>query len=314
MNRSLLFIFPIFLLASCAPVQNVKAIPVATATIHVPDPTAAVIPPSPSPAPTKIPCDPRARDFCITDGHFILQRPIEPPANDSVEITYRYASTANGAREPHHGVEFLNRFGTPIHAAADGVVIFAGADMEATYSPWINFYGNLVVIKHDNDLFTLYAHLSKIDVNAGDVLQAGRKIGEVGQSGVATGSHLHFEVRRGDVRNYFSTRNPELWLVPERDERNLQYGTLMISLLDDSSRYQTARLTIQRYAKPADAPSKTYYLDTYVNEMATGEENAALSGLQAGRYRIALKFNGHLYERWVEVQSGKLTQVIFVVR
>jgi len=304
----------LFIIASCAPAQNVAALPDATATITLPAPTITFIPPSPTLAPTKIPCDPLAVDYCITDGHFILQRPIMPPANDSVDKSYRYASTANGTREPHHGVEFLNKFGTPVHAAADGVVIFAGPDAEALYGLQINFYGNVVVIKHENDLFTLYAHLSQIDVQAGDAVLVGQKIGEVGQSGAATGSHLHFEVRLGSGENYFSTQNPELWLAPERDERNLQYGTLMILIMDELSKYQVAELTIARYPRFSDTAEKMFYLETYVNEMATGDENAVMSGLQAGRYRIALKLNGHLYERWVEVQSGKLTQAVIVVK
>ena len=304
----------LFLLAACAPVQNVDALPDATATVIPPSSTVAFVPATPTSEPTEIPCDPRTVDFCITDGHFILQRPIKPTANDSVDKTYRYASTAKGTREPHHGVEFLNKFGTPVHAAAEGVVVFAGSDVEAIYSPRINFYGSLVVIKHDNDLFTLYAHLSVIDVQQGDEVNVGQKIGEVGQSGAATGSHLHFEVRGAEVENYFSTQNPELWLVPERDERNLQYGVLMISIMDELSRYQVAELTVQRYPRFSDVSEKTYYLDTYVKEMANGDENAAMSDLPAGRYRIALKLNGHLYERWVEVKSGKLTQVVIVVK
>jgi peptidase M23-like protein len=308
-----LFVFSLFL-TSCAPAQNVAALPDATAIVILPEATAVSISPSPTAEPTKIPCDPLTVDYCITDGHFILQRPIAPSANDSVDITYRYASTENGTRVPHHGVEFLNKYGTPVQAAADGVVVFAGPDAEAVYSPWVNFYGNLIVLKHDNDLYTLYAHLSKIDVKVGDAVLAGQKIGEVGQSGVATGSHLHFEVRRGDVRDYFATQNPELWLAPKRDERNLQYGTLMISVVDGLSHYLFAELTIARYLGSSDKPEKTFYLDTYVDEMAKGDENAAMSGLQFGRYRIALKLNGQLYERWVEVQSGKLTQTVIIVK
>jgi hypothetical protein len=171
-----------------------------------------------------------------------------------------------------------------------------------------------VVIRHADNLFTLYAHLSVIDVQQGDEVKVGEQIGEVGQSGAATGSHLHFEVRQGNGMDYFSTQNPELWLVPGRDERNLEYGTLMISIVDELSHYQFADLTVTRYPRFSDAPEKAYYLETYVKEMAVGVENAAMSGLQAGRYRIALKLNGHLYERWVEVKSGKLTQVVFVVK
>ena len=309
----ILFIALIFL-TSCAPAQVVVALPDVTATIVVPKSTATFIPPSPTLAPTPIPCDPRAEDYCITAGHFILQRPIKPSANDSVDKAYRYASTANGTREAHHGVEFLNKFGTPVHAVADGVVVFGGPDEDAIYSPRINFYGNVVVIKHDNDLFTLYAHLSIIDVQQGDEVKAGEQIGEVGQSGAATGSHLHFEVRIGNENDYFSTQNPELWLVPEMGEHNMQYGVLMISIVDDLSQFQVAELTAARYPKTSDTPEKTYYLDTYVREMALGDENAAMSNLPAGRYRIALKLNGYLYERWVEVESGKLTQVVIVVK
>ncbi len=304
-----------FLLASCAPAHGVGALPQATAvSVVYSTPTESVVmPPSPTAAPTQIPCDPFAADFCITDGHFILQRPIRSTANDSVDKSYRYASTADGSREPHHGVEFLNKFGTPVYAAADGVVAFAGPDVEAIYSPRINFYGNLIVIKHDNDLFTLYAHLSAIDVQQGDGVTVGEKIGEVGQSGAATGSHLHFEVRRGNGQDYFSTQNPELWLVPEMDNNNKQYGVVTISVMDEGSRLQDAELTLERLSFARDK-GKIYYLNTYVSEMAMGEENAAMSDLPAGRYRIALKLNGHLYERWVEVQSGQLTQVVIVVK
>jgi peptidase M23-like protein len=313
-KRLIFFCISIFLLASCAPARSVAALPGATATATLlPETTATSIPPTATPEPTKIPCDPRTVDYCITDGHFILQRPIQPPNNDSVDTTYRYASTANGKREPHHGVEFLNKFGTPVYAAADGIVVFAALDSKAVYSPWENFYGNLIVLKHERDLYTLYAHLSKIDVRVGDHIQMGEQIGEVGQTGVAIGSHLHFEVRQGNVQDYFATRNPELWLAPEKDDNNEQYGVMMISIVNEKSQHQYAEMTLERMPTASDK-GKTFYLDTYVNDMATGEENAAMSDLLPGQYRIALKYNGHLFERMVEVQSGKLTQAVIVVK
>jgi hypothetical protein len=230
-----------------------------------------------------------------------------------VDPTYRFASTANGKRDPHHGVEFLNNYGTPVQSAGDGVVLFAGPDNVAVYTPWKDFYGNVVVIQHADDLYTLYAHLSEIDVQAGDVIKAGDEIGKVG-SGVATGSHLHFEVRRGNAENYFATQNPEMWLLPERDERNLRYGVVAVSILNEANVYQFADFTIQRYAKSSVVPEKTYYMTTYVPELTGNEENAALSELTAGHYRIALKLNGYLYERWIDVRSGKLTQTVIVVK
>ena len=310
------FVTFLLLLASCSSSRNALptseatatasslAIPTLTVTIAVP-PTATQV----TPTPTPIPCDPHTADYCITDGYLILQRPIQPPANDSVDPTYRYASTANGTRDPHHGIEIGKDFGTPVQAAADGVVIFAGPDKRASYSPWPNFYGNVIVIHHTEDLFTLYAHLSKIDIEVGDVVQVGDKIGEVGQTGAATGSHLHFEVRRGEVENYFSTVNPELWLAPSRSE----YGAVALTILDGAGFLQPAKLTLQRYAASNEILEE-YYLDTYDPHMPTNDENAALGDLPADRYRITLIQNGHLYERWVEVQSGKLTQVVIVVK
>ena len=259
---------------------------------------------------TIIPCDPRTEDFCITDGHFIFQRPIRPPANNVVDSTYPYGSTARETRDPHHGVEFLNKFGTPVYAAGDGVVIFAGPDEEAIYSPWINFYGNLVVIEHGDGLFTLYAHLSKVEVEARENIRAGDKIGEVGQSGVATGSHLHFEVRNGEVEDYFSTLNPELRLFQTKDEN----GAVAISIVDESAEFRFTEMTVNFYLDRSQPPIKSYYVITYSRDLSTGEENAAVGDLTPGSYRIALTMNGQVYERWVEVESGKLTQVVFVVK
>ena len=281
-------------------------------------PTNTALPPTPVPSftpTTEIPCDPVSVDFCITEGHFILQRPIAPPGNNRVEATYRYGSTANGSREPHHGVEFSNQSGTPVYAAARGTVIFAGSDKEDTYSPWENFYGNLVVIEHADGLFTLYAHLSKIDVQTGQEVFTTDKIGEVGKTGAAIGSHLHFEVRRGNGEDYFATQNPELWLVPLKDENYVPLGALMISVVDrDRKLVKYAELTVRYYLDRSQRHVKSYYGTTYSPETLNGEENAVFSDLPAGDYRIAVKANGKVYERWVEVEWGKLTQVVFVVK
>ncbi|MFZ5855602.1 MAG: M23 family metallopeptidase [Chloroflexota bacterium] len=296
------FLLLLFLLTSCT--QAPMTIPTATETwTATAEPLVTDIPATvaSSPTGTPVPCDPLVADFCITDGHFVFARPIFAPDNDSVEETYRFASTAAGTRDPHHGVEFVNATGTPVHAAGDGEVVFAGPDKKAVYSPWPNFYGNLIVLRHADGLFTLYAHLSKIDVSIGQTVSAGEKIGEVGLTGSANGSHLHFEVRRGDVEDYFSSLNPELWLTPRMDE-----GVLAISVVNAQGKFQNADFTIQS----ADA---TYFIKTYEDASLVRNENAAL-GLKAGRYRIALLFNGTIYERWVEVQSGKFTQTIIVVQ
>jgi hypothetical protein len=209
----------------------------------------------------------------------------------------------------------MNKSGTPIYAAARGTVIFAGPDTDAIYSPWGNFYGNLVVVQHADGLFTLYAHLSKIDVQVGQEVFTTDKIGEVGKTGVAIGSHLHFEVRRGNVQDYFATQNPELWLVPPKDINGIPLGTMMISVVDqDHKLIKYAELTIRYYLDRSQKHVKSYYGTTYAPDMLNGEESAVFGELPAGQYRVAVKADDKVYERWVEVESSKLTQVVFVVK
>ena len=306
-----IWLFLVFALASCAPAVTPVAaetppLPTSTppATLAFPSVTPPPVTPTtlpPSPTATLIQCNPLVAEFCVTEGHFLFQNPILPPGNPFVEAAYRYGSTQNGLREPHHGVEFVNATGTPVHAAADGWVVFAGPDEEAVYSPWKNFYGNIVVIRHSGGFFTLYAHLSVVNVQAGRQVAAGEKIGEVGLTGSADGSHLHFEVRRGSVEDYFSTLNPELWLMPPAGE-----GALAISVVDESGKPRRAEITIR-------SDDEAYFIKTYEEKFSTMEENAGLA-LRANRYRIAFVYGGKIYERWAEVQSGKLTQVVIIVK
>jgi murein DD-endopeptidase MepM/ murein hydrolase activator NlpD len=98
-----------------------------------------------------------------------------------------------GMQAMHEGIDFLADIGSPIVAAAGGVVIFAGSHPQ---------YGNVVDIDHGNDLVTRYAHAAKLYVREGDVVQRGRRIADVGSTGRSTGPHLHFEVRfKGVAQN-----------------------------------------------------------------------------------------------------------------
>jgi murein DD-endopeptidase MepM/ murein hydrolase activator NlpD len=96
----------------------------------------------------------------------------------------------NGQRAFHEGVDFVAEQGTAVHATAGGVVV---------YSDFHPQYGNMVEIDHGNDLVSRYAHAHKRLVRAGDVVLSGAKIAEVGRTGRATGTHLHFEVRHRGV-------------------------------------------------------------------------------------------------------------------
>jgi murein DD-endopeptidase MepM/ murein hydrolase activator NlpD len=118
-------------------------------------------------------------------------RPVAGPFNASA--FGRRVDPFTGQWAMHEGIDFLADLGSPIAAAADGVVVFAGFHPQ---------YGYVVDIDHGNDLVTRYAHSSKLFVKDGDVVQRGRKIAEVGSTGRSTGPHLHFEVRfRGTAQD-----------------------------------------------------------------------------------------------------------------
>jgi len=91
-----------------------------------------------------------------------------------------------GKSAMHEGVDYVVPLGTPIHAAASGMVVYASMHPQ---------FGNLVEIDHGNDILTRYAHASKLYVQVGQVVKRGQLISLVGSTGRSTGNHLHFEVR-----------------------------------------------------------------------------------------------------------------------
>jgi murein DD-endopeptidase MepM/ murein hydrolase activator NlpD len=95
----------------------------------------------------------------------------------------------NGRAAMHSGIDFKGAIGSPIFAAAEGRVTFAGLR---------GGYGNAVEVTHANGMLTRYAHLSRIDVRPGELVAAGATLGGLGSTGRSTGPHLHFEVRVND--------------------------------------------------------------------------------------------------------------------
>ena len=132
--------------------------------------------------------------------------PVAAPFNAS-GFGYRI-DPFSGQQAMHEGVDFITDTGTPVVAAAGGVVQFAGFHPQ---------YGNMIDIDHGNELVTRYAHLSKVLAREGDVLQRGRRIADSGNTGRSTGPHLHFEVRfRGAPQNpsrFLLAANPQVPLA-----------------------------------------------------------------------------------------------------
>lgn len=88
-------------------------------------------------------------------------------------------------RRPHSGLDIAAPEGTPVKATADGTVIETGDFF---------FSGNMIYLDHGQGIISLYAHLSRIDVEPGDVVKQGEIIGAIGQTGRVTGAHLHFAI------------------------------------------------------------------------------------------------------------------------
>lgn len=127
-----------------------------------------------------------------------------------VDTPVRYTSGFGGRSDPfgrgwrrHEGQDLAGSYGAPILATADGVVIHAG---------WENGYGRLVKIRHDYGIETRYGHMSQIRVNVGDRVSRGDRIGDMGNSGRSTGTHLHYEIRIGG-----EAINPMTFIKAARD-------------------------------------------------------------------------------------------------
>ncbi|GGU92911.1 peptidase [Streptomyces albospinus] len=111
----------------------------------------------------------------------------------------------------HSGQDFVVPTGTAVHAVHKGTIVKAG--------PWGGgdgpAYGNAIVIRHADGMYTQYAHLSKIEVHVGQQVATGQQIGLSGSTGNSTGPHLHFEVRTGP--NYGSGIEPTGFLRAHGD-------------------------------------------------------------------------------------------------
>lgn len=274
-------------------------------------------------------------ELCIISDHFLLSSPIPQADNNIPDATYRYGSTQKNKRILHHGIDLKNDLDTPVLAAEDGVVIVAGKDDERAYAPQTNFYGQLVVIRHDipklnKPLYSLYGHLNQIQVKLGEKVKKGQPIGSVGMSGIAIGYHLHFEVRYAK-NEYDHTRNPELWLTPPLDHNGNPSGALAGRIIDKNNQPVHINRFVLTPINNEPASSLPIYFNSYedinlnndanINKPTsipagslplgrddTLQENFAISGLKAGKYILAFTAK-KVYKIEIEIFANKLTFV-----
>jgi murein DD-endopeptidase MepM/ murein hydrolase activator NlpD len=136
----------------------------------------------------------------------------------------------------HLGTDFAAPTGTPVRTVGDGVIEFAGVQ---------NGYGNVIFVRHRNQHETVYAHLSRIDVAKGQSVTQGQTIGAVGQTGWATGPHLHFEFRVNGVQQdpmIVARQSEAAQPVPQADRPAFErLAANMRTELDSAARLELAR-------------------------------------------------------------------------
>jgi murein DD-endopeptidase MepM/ murein hydrolase activator NlpD len=171
-------------------------------------------------------------------------------------------------------------------------------------------YGLAVAIRHDfgfkgQQLYTVYAHMSRVDAVLGQRVETGDELGLVGATGDTTGPHLHFEVRFPD-NSFHSTYNPELWIAPPQG-----WGVL-VAQVDDSKGLPLHQLNVYAHSESSGEVRmvRTYGGDP-VNRDAYYDENLVLGDLPAGLYKITLSFDGKEQQTWIEIFPGQVTYFTF---
>jgi murein DD-endopeptidase MepM/ murein hydrolase activator NlpD len=244
-----------------------------------------------------------------------LERPIGADGIQMIDRSYPYGSRGDSDDlDLHYGVEFLNRHGTPVFAAQTGDVVFAGTDDTVKLSPFFAYYGNVVILRHSGlletgqDVYTLYAHLSEINVREGKQVAVGDEIGKVGASGSAYGPHLHFEVRLNDI-NYANTVNPMLWFAPLKENDHPQLATLSGVVLDrDGNPVSKLTLTLEKLSASGEVEAYYYpvtYYPTGLNSHPLLNENFVFPDIPAGEYRLGL-IAGRYHEYFFLLEPGSV--------
>jgi murein DD-endopeptidase MepM/ murein hydrolase activator NlpD len=143
-------------------------------------------------------------------AHFMGLALQKIPVSMPVRGKFRYSSNYGLRKDPftrkvsrHEGVDMVARSGTAIYATADGEVVYAG---------WKGGFGRVVRIRHIHGFETVYGHLRKIHVRPGQMVSRGDRIGDMGNSGRSTGTHLHYEVHVGG-----NPRDPKKYLEAGRN-------------------------------------------------------------------------------------------------
>ena len=242
--------------------------------------------------------------------HFYFSRPIAADEINWPDPNYRYGGVFF-EDVVHTGIDIPAELGTPVLAVADGKVEWAGYGLyRGIQGDTSDPYGLAVLIRHNfsfqgQQLYTVYGHLQQVDVRHGEQVTLGQQVGQVGQTGKVTGPHLHFEVRVGNG-DYFSTLNPELWLVPPTG-----WGVAAARIMDtpgalyadERVRFismETGQVWLVQPYSGAEAHSDPYY-----------HENMVISDLPAGMYEVRMEYGTEIFNHFIQIYPGRVTYFTF---
>lgn len=271
---------------------------------------------TPSPTATPVPRTVLASSLELPDptqaeDHFWFTRPFSDTYSTWGSSYYPFGTNNRGQYLWHHGVDIQNPMGAPILAVGDGLVVRAGSDDEIPFGPDLNFFGQAVLIRHDQEwdnlpVYTLYGHVSKVLVNQGQPVRGSEVVAQVGQGGVALGPHLHLEVRVGDL-NYGDVRNPDLWIRPDPG-----YGVVAGRVVDAQG-YMVPQQSI--FLHRVDEPDRFWrqtftYPDSVVKSDVSWGETFTFADVPAGGYVVKTYFDGRLYTRPITVTNQATTFVL----
>jgi len=243
--------------------------------------------------------------------HFYFARPIAADQVNWPLANYRYGGVFF-SNVVHTGVDIDAPFGTPIVAAGSGTVVWSdwGLFREAP-GDRTDPYGLAVVVRMDfgyknQQLYSVYAHMSKLIAVPGQHVETGDVLGLVGSTGAVTGPHVHFEIRLGED-SFHHTYNPELWMSPPEG-----WGVLVGRIADaNDDTLQQVEVAVQNTQS-----GQTRTVNTYgpgpVNPDPYYNENMVLGDLPAGLYKVSFFYKGHPQQEWLYIYAGQVTYFNFL--
>jgi len=243
--------------------------------------------------------------------HFYFAAPIAATYPGDPITDYLYGGIFFGPDVVHTGDDLPAPRGAEVLAAGPGTVVWAGIGLySGSKNKLDDPYGLAVAIRHDfgykdQQLYTVYAHMEEVNVVVGQWLNTGDIVGLVGDTGMTTGPHLHFEVRLGE-NDFWKTRNPELWISPPQG-----YGVLAGRVM---STYGTLLDSYLVLLKSLDS-GKQYEIKTYgpttVNSDSYYNENVVLGNLPAGVYQLNIPYAALNRIENIQILPGQITYFSF---